>query len=742
MSLSRRRFLEILGTAGVTLTAGDWLFHQLQAYADERLAFQDVRGPGITSFSHGVCRDCPNHCSIAVRKVDGLPVGVRGTPWDPAGEGALCVAGLSKIQALFDPDRLRQPILRDDANAPGRNAEWPEAWELLGSRIEAAVRGTPRQQIAIVDGRTPSLGTMLLAAWADSLPNIHYIHLRIETALDRLIRDFSGHEGPGRTRLDLAQTGALLLVGHELLDVDGSPVSQMRLHGDKRESLAHADAPTIYLGPRQSPTGVQANLWLPCQPGQERTILLALAEFASRNHPRREEIFPRYARWIAEARNPVDFARNFGIEAISRNTGIAADELERVARALLRFAPSVTLPGPGVLRRTDGYADARAALALNLWTGGFQEEGGLRWEPDPLAGVAAELGIPVISPSDPAALENILQPLLEIKRSPVDALICIDANLVHELPGRDQVARALSHIPFVASFSTHEDETSKLAHVTLPLPADLESWDLPASPWGTATKSLSIQRPAIVPVIDAHPPEDFFLELAAKGLGPKGVRPPAATMQALVAAAADVLARDPRGSITGEEGRFPLKNQRPEATAKGLLAGEILWIASGSATGSPAPQGNPSPRIRGDALPPPPPELAPKQLWLVPFDLAAGQRGKLLNRPMLLELAGMLHGTPCESWLEIHPDDAGQRNISSGDEIKIRGPRGEIRSIAVVTRTVRRLVVAAPVGFGHTALGHIAAGRGVNPLELTLARTDTVTGAPAWGPIPVFVERA
>ncbi len=50
--------------------------------------------------------------------------------------------------------------------------------------------------------------------------------------------------------------------------------------------------------------------------------------------------------------------------------------------------------------------------------------------------------------------------------------------------------------------------------------------------------------------------------------------------------------------------------------------------------------------------------------------------------------------------------------------------------------------MAAPVGFGHEALGSVAAGRGANPLDLPFAVLDRDTGAPAWGPVPVFVVKA
>ena len=95
MAITRRQLLKVFGTAGVVISANNWLLSRLEAYANDRLGYQDLRGPGITSFSRTVCRGCSNHCSLAVRKVDQLPVGLRGTPWHPASRGALCVAGQS-----------------------------------------------------------------------------------------------------------------------------------------------------------------------------------------------------------------------------------------------------------------------------------------------------------------------------------------------------------------------------------------------------------------------------------------------------------------------------------------------------------------------------------------------------------------------------------------------------------------------------------------------------------------------
>jgi molybdopterin-containing oxidoreductase family iron-sulfur binding subunit len=737
MTLSRRQFLQVLGAAGVSISANDWLCSRLEVYANTRLAYQDIRGPGRISFSRSVCRDCANHCSLAVRKVDELPVGLRGTPWHPASRGSLCVAGQSQMQALFDPDRLEKPILRADAGAPGRSAEWDEALDALSDRIGKLVSEGYGERIAVVDGRTPSLGTRLLESWVQAIPGASYIPLRIEHAIDRMARAFLQGASGGRLRFDPAHSGTLLLVGSEILEVDGSPVTQMREHGDRREDPRLDHAPTLYLGPRQSPTAVQGDRWIPCQPGHEREVLLSLAEALGKEHPERDAVLPEYARWVPEARDAVDFARRFSLENVARRRGLRMDELEAAVRALQSFGPAVTLPGPGLFRRPAGFADASAAFALNVWTGGFAESGGLSWGRDPLDVIAGDLGLASADEEAPDRLARMLEPLFEIERSPVDVLLCIDANLIHELPGRDQIARALSHVPFVASFSTHEDETSQVAHVTLPTLIDLESWDLPAAAWAVPEAALQVQRPAVVPAVDARSVEDVFLELASRGAAGAGFTPPATDGKGLVEAAVRVISENGAGELAESRGRRTLAATSASSAARSLLSGEASWIAP-SETG---PRADPPP----DSIAVSPSkmaDLAPEQLWLVPFDAPAIQRGRILNRPMMMELSGLVHGLGWDSWVEIHPEDARTRDIGSGARVRLRGPRAEITCRAVVTRTVTPGVAAVPVGFGHQALGSVAAGQGANPLELPFAALDEQTGVPAWGPIPVFLEKA
>jgi anaerobic selenocysteine-containing dehydrogenase len=204
-----------------------------------------------------------------------------------------------------------------------------------------------------------------------------------------------------------------------------------------------------------------------------------------------------------------------------------------------------------------------------------------------------------------------------------------------------------------------------------------------------------------------------------------------------VKAAVGDIAQKRRGELVDGRGRRPLASVEGRPTIASLVSGESVWVApSESGPTTSRTQATPA------AAPRPAADLAPDQLWLVPFDSAAIQSGRILNRPMMMEISGMQHGFAWESWVEIHPNDARRRSIRSGDRVKIRGQRAEISCRAIVTRAVTPTVAATPVGFGHEAVGRVAAGTGASPLKLPNTVLDAKSGAPAWGPVPVFIERA
>jgi molybdopterin-containing oxidoreductase family iron-sulfur binding subunit len=70
------------------------------------------------------------------------------------------------------------------------------------------------------------------------------------------------------------------------------------------------------------------------------------------------------------------------------------------------------------------------------------------------------------------------------------------------------------------------------------------------------------------------------------------------------------------------------------------------------------------------------------------------------------------------SWVEVSPATAEALDVRNGELVELTSPYGTVEAPVYVYPGIRDDVVAVPLGFGHTAYGAFAQGRGVNALDL------------------------
>jgi thiosulfate reductase/polysulfide reductase chain A len=105
------------------------------------------------------------------------------------------------------------------------------------------------------------------------------------------------------------------------------------------------------------------------------------------------------------------------------------------------------------------------------------------------------------------------------------------------------------------------------------------------------------------------------------------------------------------------------------------------------------------------------------------------------NNPVLLELKP-------ENPLVIHPDTAQKYGIQEGDEVWVESPHGKTLAKAHVTPRIHPEVVGAQHGFGHTAMGKKAKGRGSNFGGLNVCESDPLSGQALHKEICVRIRKA
>jgi thiosulfate reductase/polysulfide reductase chain A len=108
-------------------------------------------------------------------------------------------------------------------------------------------------------------------------------------------------------------------------------------------------------------------------------------------------------------------------------------------------------------------------------------------------------------------------------------------------------------------------------------------------------------------------------------------------------------------------------------------------------------------------------------LYLINWKEASHTHSRTQNNPWLLDIKA-------SNPLAVHPDTAERFGVADGHEVWVESPYGRVRATVRVTRRIHPEVVGLQHGFGHTALGRLARGRGTSDSALRPTRADPLSG--------------
>jgi thiosulfate reductase/polysulfide reductase chain A len=108
-------------------------------------------------------------------------------------------------------------------------------------------------------------------------------------------------------------------------------------------------------------------------------------------------------------------------------------------------------------------------------------------------------------------------------------------------------------------------------------------------------------------------------------------------------------------------------------------------------------------------------------LYLINWKEASHTHTRTQNNPWLLEIKP-------DNPLIINPATAAQHGVADGDVVWLESPYGRVRARVRTTRRMHPEVVGFQHGFGHTALGRLAKGRGTTDSPLRPTRADPLSG--------------
>ncbi|MFQ5987349.1 MAG: molybdopterin-dependent oxidoreductase [Dehalococcoidia bacterium] len=215
-------------------------------------------------------------CGILARVVDGRVVKLEGHPGHPRNRGRLCVKGVGQIIALYDPYRVKAPLLRvNGKGVPGqwRETSWDEALTLVGENISEVKARDPRL-LVWQKGRSKAKAFYDNAfVKASGATKLHHGAFCSDAGYRAAEYTIGLH---GVLHPDFRHTRYLLSWGWNATNAGGNKlcwITWPRQFLEAREQGMRV----VSLDPWRPAMGPHTDEWLPIKPGTDLAFFLALA---------------------------------------------------------------------------------------------------------------------------------------------------------------------------------------------------------------------------------------------------------------------------------------------------------------------------------------------------------------------------------------------------------------------------------------------------------------------------------
>jgi len=623
--------------------------------------------------------DCPDGCSLEVTVQDSRAVSIDGSHINPVTDGYICAKVRRFPERVYGPDRLMYPAVRKGPKglASFARVSWEEALSTIAERLTGA-RETWGGESILPYSYGGSNG-MLTQDTSDAT-------LFRRLGASRLARTVCAAPTGAA---NLAMYGKMPSITYNdfpearLIIIWGANPSASGVHlvPHIREAQ-HRGATLVVVDPRTTPLARQADIHLAVRPGTDLPVALSMHRYLFEEGHADVAFLEAHARGADRLR---ERAREWTFERAAAEADVPVDALRRVAELYATTRPALVRCGYGQERNRNGGSASMAILALPAVGGKFGERGG-----GYMMSNSASWGITNtwIGADEPATrvinMNRLGRALLEADPA-IRILFVYNSNPAATTPDQRRVLRGLEREDlFTVVFEQVMTDTARYADVLLPNTTFLEGYDLVKSygPW-----TMGLGRPVIEPIGESRCNADVFGDL----LELTGVREES----------------DPRGEL---EEMLDVLSRLPGTTGDEM---RNCGAATAPFDGRPVQFRDVFPRTVDQKIDLYPDALANASaagLYIYQPDPATPEFPLALISPASEKtISSTLAEIPRpEVRLLMHPDDAAERGIADGDQVRVFNALGEVRCNAGLGNWIRRGTVSLSKGLWrkHTANGY------------------------------------
>ena len=708
--ISRRGFMKLSGAAAALAAAGGPA-RVLHALVEKKEGSAEKQTRDVYS----ACDMCFNKCGLIARVEGGVVKKLDPNPKSLKSRGMLCARGNAGVKQLYDPDRLKYPLLRKGPRGEGKwqRLSWDQALDHAAEQMDKIGQQYSRCGFLFMAGT--DMQSTFVHQFAEVYGSYNIISHESNCLLSRN-RAFLDTFGVVPTP-DIIHCKYIIMPGanrfEALVTPDSIDLMTVMQNGCK----------LVVLDPRYTKTAALADEWFAIKPGTDMAFFLAIAHVLIS-----ENLYDQ--KFVAEKTHGFDELRahvqKYTPEWAAKETEIPARDIRRLARALAAAAPAAMVyPG----RRSSDYKDStqirRSYAIVNALLGNWDKEGGLIlpkkiktgslsydapfYEDNPEDRVDA--GRAQMMFDEEGSFKHTRDAVIEGQPYPVKGWFTYKTNPMQTGANRQKTIEMINKLDFMMTVDITMSDTAWMADLVLPAPSYLERQDPVSAFLASSSCSGVLTRDPIVPAMFESKPVFWIVKELARRLD-----------------------LGEYFDFTIDDFRQAQLKKLPEVAKALKEDGVFNYVghSHGIHAGKPFKTRSKkielfSSRYAENGIDPMPIYRPPKSVPQNQFRIVVGRNAYITqsastNNTLLWELEQ-------ENFLWIHPDSAQPLGIRHGDLVEVKSPAGMGRLKARVTEATRPDTVYMDTGYGVISKGLSKIyGKGACIAEVLEDHADEISG--------------
>ena len=536
VEVSRRKFLQgsvALTIAGGTSITATNLFSN--THENRKIEATTKTGTGEAKEVATLCEMCVNKCAAIARVEEGVVTKLDPNPMFPKSKNMLCARGNAGLQALYDPDRLKSPMIRDGEKGSGKfkKVTWDEAYEYIKVKM-----------LHILDEEKDNRSTFLFCAgegmaehtfkqFYEAFGSANWLN-HASICLQTVSSGYGVTIG-AYPQADLDNAEYIIMAGANRAEAIVTPDT---MDGFKRTK--GRGAKLICVDPRFTNTAAKADKWLGINPGTDLAFVLALTYVALTEKLYDKAYVEKYFAGFDDYESHI-IKSKYTPEWAAKITGIKAKDIYEIAREFMAHAPkAVYYPGRRSTFAKNDFQLRRAMAIFQGLGGGIDAKGGLIFgskiklkghegllpmydraqsravtkKKDAKKGEAGYDDCAVVSGGGSwlGWRNRFLEGKMPYK---VRGMFCYKHNPMMNMPNSARTAEMLKQMELVVCIDTMPSDTVMYADVVLPECTYLERTD-PVKTFGGVEPSIAVRNKVIEPMYDTKPVIEILRGLTEK----------------------------------------------------------------------------------------------------------------------------------------------------------------------------------------------------------------------------------